>query len=86
MLRHSTSDLAFHSNIIAWLWQASLRALNSMMAEPLPMDRFRPNIVVAGGEPWAEDNWAALQIGGIDFGVLMPCDRCKVAYCQTLTL
>jgi len=48
VLRHSGSDLAFHPNMIAWLWQASLRALNSMMAEPLPMDRFRPNIVVAG--------------------------------------
>jgi uncharacterized protein YcbX len=35
--------------------QASLDDLNNRLAEPLPMNRFRPNIVFEGGEPYSED-------------------------------
>jgi len=58
----------------------SLAALNANMAangeQPVGMDRFRPNIVIDHDEPWAEDNWAAIEIGGIRFDLVKPCARC----------
>ncbi len=57
---------------------ASLRDLNSRMSEPLPMERFRPNLVVAGCEPYAEDQWKRIRIGEIEFNVVKPCSRCAI--------
>ncbi len=58
----------------------SLRALNEDMARhgegEVGMDRFRPNIVVDCDEPWAEDAWTGLEIGGIHFDFIKPCARC----------
>jgi uncharacterized protein len=56
--------------------QESLDDLNQRLAEPLPMNRFRPNIVVAGAYPYAEDDWGLIRIGGISFAVVKPCARC----------
>lgn len=56
----------------------SLEALNERMPEPLPMNRFRPNLVVAGAEAFAEDGWTEIHIGEIVFSVVKPCTRCKV--------
>jgi len=61
----------------------SLEDLNRRMAEPLPMNRFRPNIVLEGlSEPFEEDRWAALQIstrgGAVSFSSPKPCVRCKI--------
>lgn len=53
--------------------------LNKRLKAPLPMNRFRANIVVAGGEPWAEDEWAGLRIGGLEFASVKPCGRCKAS-------
>lgn len=58
--------------------QASLDDLNSRMASPLPMRRFRPNLVIAGAEPFAEDNWTRIGIGDIVFRVVKPCARCTI--------
>jgi uncharacterized protein len=58
--------------------EASLADLNGRMAEPLPMNRFRPNIVVAGSPPYAEDGWRRIRIGGITFAVVKPCARCAI--------
>jgi uncharacterized protein len=58
--------------------EESLADLNRRMAEPLPMNRFRPNLVVAGGEPYVEDGWSAISIGGIGMRVVKPCGRCVV--------
>jgi uncharacterized protein YcbX len=58
--------------------EASLAELNQRMATVLPMDRFRPNIVVDGGEPFAEDDWARIRVGNKDFRVVKPCARCVV--------
>ncbi len=59
---------------------ASLAALNDNMAAngeaPVGMDRFRPNIVIDGVAAWAEDQWAAIEIGGIRFDLVKPCARC----------
>jgi uncharacterized protein YcbX len=58
----------------------SLRALNEDMERhgegSVGMDRFRPNIVLDCDEPWAEDGWTGLGIGGIRFDFVKPCPRC----------
>ncbi|MCO5935167.1 MOSC domain-containing protein [Mucilaginibacter sp. RB4R14] len=56
--------------------QASLDDLNSRLAQSLPMNRFRPNIVFEGGEPYSEDQMNHIRINDIDmFGVKL-CARC----------
>jgi uncharacterized protein YcbX len=45
---------------------------------PVPMNRFRPNVVVAGAPPWAEDRWRRIRIGSATFRVVKPCGRCQV--------
>lgn len=56
----------------------SLDALNARLDRPLPMNRFRPSLVVRGGGPHAEDGWRAVRIGGVAFDVVKPCARCVV--------
>lgn len=58
--------------------EASLADLNRRLVTPLPMNRFRPNLVVAGSEPFAEDEWRRLRIGGIPMQGVKPCARCVV--------
>ncbi|MFH8405677.1 MOSC domain-containing protein [Streptomyces sp. NPDC018019] len=64
---------------------SSLDALNSLVAQgghpgegPLPMDRFRPNVVVDGTAPWDEDDWRRIRIGEVTFRVVKPCGRCVI--------
>nr|XP_009766642.1 PREDICTED: molybdenum cofactor sulfurase-like isoform X2 [Nicotiana sylvestris]XP_016504956.1 PREDICTED: molybdenum cofactor sulfurase-like isoform X2 [Nicotiana tabacum] len=40
--------------------------------------RFRPNLVASGGEPYAEDRWRHLNIGGKYFTSLGGCNRCQM--------
>ncbi|CAA0815509.1 Molybdenum cofactor sulfurase [Striga hermonthica] len=40
--------------------------------------RFRPNLVVSGGEPYAEDEWRNLKIGEINFSSIGGCNRCQM--------
>ncbi|SNS42802.1 hypothetical protein SAMN05421640_0096 [Ekhidna lutea] len=56
--------------------QSSLDDLNSRLEEKLPMNRFRPNIVVEESKPYEEDHWEDIQIGGLKFHVTHPCKRC----------
>ena len=56
----------------------SLADLNTRLAVPIPIGRFRPNIVVSGAVPWAEDCWRRIRIGDVLFRVVKPCDRCIV--------
>jgi MOSC domain-containing protein len=67
--------------------EASLRQLNDWIAEgalergeeppaPLPMQRFRPNLVVDGDVPFGEDHWTSVTIGDVRFRVAKPTDRC----------
>ena len=56
--------------------EGSLTDLNSRLEQPVPMNRFRPNFVVAGSEPFAEDNWKRIRIGSTEFHVVKPCARC----------
>ncbi len=56
--------------------QAALDQLNTKLAAPIPMLRFRPNLVVAGTAPHAEDGWKRIRIGAIELEVVKPCVRC----------
>ena len=58
--------------------EGSLSDLNSKLPRPLPMNRFRPNLVIAGGEPYVEDTLQEFAISGIAFRSVKPCDRCLV--------
>lgn len=59
--------------------EASLADLNSRMAAPVEMDRFRPNLVVAGCGPYEEDAWKTARAGSAEFTGAFPCIRCALA-------
>jgi uncharacterized protein YcbX len=56
--------------------QSSLDELNSRLVNPVSMNRFRPNIVVEGCEPFAEDSWKEIEINGVRYALVKPCARC----------
>lgn len=59
--------------------QESLDFLNTKLAQPVPMNRFRPNIVVRGCQrPHEEDSWQAFRADDIRFRVVKPCARCTI--------
>jgi uncharacterized protein YcbX len=58
--------------------EQSLNDLNSRLAEKLPMNRFRPNIVFSGGKSFDEDRWKKFKIGNVIFYAVKPCSRCVV--------
>ncbi len=58
--------------------QSSLDDLNTRLPQPLPMQRFRPNLVVSGCQAYAEDEWKAIQIGDVAMRVVKPCSRCAI--------
>ncbi|MEY4815234.1 MAG: hypothetical protein RLZZ162_2307 [Verrucomicrobiota bacterium] len=69
--------------------EASLAHLNDRLVsigeEPVPMDRFRPSLVVSGCSAHAEDTWSRLRIGDITFRSGGPCARCTVVTTDQLT-
>lgn len=54
----------------------SLTDLNSRLEKQIPMNRFRPNLVISDAEPFAEDNWKKIRIGETVFHFVKPCARC----------
>lgn len=58
--------------------EAALELLNSKLDEQLDMNRFRPNLVFAGGYPHQEDDFKAFSIGQVHFYGVKPCSRCVV--------
>lgn len=58
--------------------EASLAELNRRLPEPITMERFRPNIVVDGEAPFAEDDWPEVRVGPVSFRVPKGCDRCAI--------
>jgi len=56
--------------------QSSLDDLNSKLARPVTMKQFRPNLIVSGCEPFAEDSWRHIRIGAVEFELTKPCSRC----------
>ena len=65
--------------------EESLADLNLRLADPLPMNRFRPNLVVAGAAPYQEDRWDRVEIKGLGFRIVKPCARCVVTTTDQLT-
>ena len=65
--------------------EASLAELNTRLPAPLPMDRFRPNLVVSGCEPFAEDGWRTVQIGEVTFHAVKLCQRCIITTIDQMT-
>lgn len=58
--------------------RASLEELNARMPEPVPMERFRPNIVLGGLPAFAEDRIDSLTVGDITLRLVKPCTRCII--------
>lgn len=62
--------------------EASLADVNDRLVaqggEALPMDRFRPNLVVAGATAFAEDTWTRFRVGTVKFHASGPCARCPI--------
>ncbi|UTW08434.1 MOSC domain-containing protein [Pseudomonas benzenivorans] len=56
--------------------QGSLDDLSARVGRPLEMLRFRPNLVVEGAEPYAEDSWKRIRIGDLEFCLVKGCSRC----------
>ena len=58
--------------------EESLEDLNRRLPAPIPMNRFRPNLVIQGDAPYVEDSLRGFRLGEIEFRVVKPCDRCVV--------
>jgi uncharacterized protein YcbX len=72
--------------------EESLARLNSWIADgpravdgPVPMTRFRPNLVVRGAPAFAEDTWRRIRVGEIEFRVVKLCDRCVLTSIDPVT-
>lgn len=57
---------------------ASLAELNGRLAQPLPMNRFRPNLVVEGGDAWEEERFGRARVGALSLRMPKRCSRCTV--------
>ncbi|MCZ2127067.1 MAG: MOSC N-terminal beta barrel domain-containing protein [Anaerolineales bacterium] len=68
------------------LSEESLADLNSRLNAPLPMNRFRPSLVVRGASAFAEDNWKRIRINGTEIALVKPCARCVVTTIDKETL
>jgi len=66
--------------------EESLWDLNARLEFPVPMNRFRPNVVVKDVEPFAEDTWSRIRVGGLEMAVVKPCARCVVTTIDKETL
>lgn len=72
--------------------EESLAQLNSWIAEgpraadgPVPMTRFRPNLVITGADAFAEDSWTRVRVGEVIFRVAKPCARCVLTTIDPVT-
>ncbi len=72
-------DVAFHDDApLLVIGQASLDDLNARLATSIPMNRFRPNLVIGGGEAFAEDFWPRIVVGETVFRRIKQCERCVI--------
>jgi uncharacterized protein len=83
-IRHVEPESAIHNDIVSFadgfplllISQHSLDDLNNRLVTPVPMNRFRPNVVVNDSSAFAEDRWKKIRIGTMLFYVVKPCSRC----------
>lgn len=71
---HVTSEASLR-RLGDWLLETALER-GEEPGEPVGHDRFRPNVVVGGSAPFAEDSWSSVRIGEVPFRATMVCDRC----------
>lgn len=64
---------------------ASLEALSHELGEAVPMERFRPNLVIETDTPWVEDGWRRIRVGPIELELVKPCARCVGVNVDPLT-
>jgi uncharacterized protein YcbX len=81
-LAHDTTranGVPFHDDApLLIISRSSLEELNRRMPAPLPMNRFRPSVVVAGSGAFAEDEWQRITIGETEFTAVKLCVRCSI--------
>jgi uncharacterized protein YcbX len=81
-LAHGAADangVPFHDDApLLVISQSSLEELNRRMPAPLPMNRFRPSVVVAGSTAFEEDEWQRIAIGDTEFAAVKLCVRCSM--------
>ena len=65
--------------------EASLADLNARLSEPIRMNRFRPNVVVADCPPYAEDTWKRVRVGEVELDLVKPCGRCATTLVEQET-
>ena len=65
--------------------EGSLEDLNTRLPARILMNRFRPNLVVTGCAPYAEDEWKTIQINGLTLEIAKPCGRCATTTVDQLT-
>lgn len=65
--------------------EESLADLNRRLPTPLPMNRFRPNVVVRGAEPYDDDSWSRIQVGELGAAAVKPCIRCQITTTDQVT-
>jgi uncharacterized protein YcbX len=81
----SVASLASLRQLNDWIVERALE-LGEEPPEPLPIERFRANLVIDGREPFAEDHWTTLHVGGVRFRVAKPTGRCVMATINLRTL
>jgi uncharacterized protein len=68
-----------------WILEGALERQDEPPA-PLNMARFRPNLVIDGAPPYAEDDWREIRIGSVAFRFSESCDRCAATTYDPITL
>jgi uncharacterized protein YcbX len=79
------ASLASMRRLNDWIVERALE-LGEEPPEPLPVERFRANLVVDGDEPFAEDTWTRVVVGDVPFRVGKPVGRCMMATIDPATL
>lgn len=83
---HATDRVSFADGYpLLLISEGSLADLQVRVGRPLDMQRFRPNLVVSGVEPYAEDGWKRIRIGALTFRVAKPCSRCIITTLDPFT-
>lgn len=83
---HKDDEVSFADALpFLLIGENSLADLNGKLEKPVPMNRFRPGLVVKDSEAFAEDSWKKIKIGGTVFHIVKPCARCVVTTIEQAT-
>lgn len=81
----TVASLASLRRLDDWMLERAMEA-GEEPPEPLPVERFRANLVIDGDEPFAEDHWGEVRVGEVRFRVAKPVGRCVMATLDPATL